>query len=503
MFSTLRYRRFTYVALLALTVALITSCGPGSTSNPTPTATEGTPVPAVKESTPKSSATVSLEGQWEGPIKVAGQELGTIVKFQGSGGTLKAWLDIPAQSVKDTVLEKVSLQGSKLHFEAFGGPRNAVWDGELQTDGTIVGKFTQSTYEGTFTLKRMAMAQATPTAEVPYKQEEVVFKNSTVTLGGTLTTPRSGGPFPVVVLISGSGQQNRDEEIYGFKPFALIADHFTRNGIAVLRYDDRGIGASTGDTANATSADFTGDVAAAVSFLKTRTDINPKQIGLLGHSEGGIIAPMVATSSNDIAYLILFAGPGVPGKAILERQSADILKANGASQAIIDKQLSDLKRSIEVMQTGQGLAEMEADVRAEVRKQIETLPEAQRKALGDTDKAIEDAVQTQMSLVKNPWMKFFVTYDPAPALEKVQVPVLAIFGGKDLQVAAEPNEQAIKAAFARGKNTHATTKTYPEANHLFQPATTGSPAEYANLKTFVPGLLDDTVKWIKDTNNGN
>ena len=150
------------------------------------------------------------------------------------------------------------------------------------------------------------------------------------------------------------------------------------------------------------------------------------------------------------------------------------------------------------MRTGTGQAELEAELRTQIRKHIEAMPEDQRKALGDIDRAVEDGVRNQMEALLSPWLKFFVTYDPAPALEKVQVPVLAIFGGKDMQVAAEPNEQAMRAALERGQNARATFKTYPNANHLFQPANTGSPSEYTNLKEFVPGFLDDTVEWIKD-----
>ncbi|MGQ9677304.1 MAG: alpha/beta hydrolase family protein [Chloroflexota bacterium] len=501
MVSRSLYRTIALVALAAILVPVFVSCAPAPQPTPSPTPTaSGAPTQAITPAPGRAPA--SLDGEWEGSIKVAGQEIGIVVRFQSGGGGLKGWLDVPAQSAKDNVLNNVKAEGTSIHFEAFGGPRNALFDGELGSDGAISGKFQQASYEGTFTLKLKAPAQPTPTAVVPYKQEEVTFKNGDVTLGGTLSVPHVGGPFPAVVLISGSGQQNRDEEVFGFKPFALIADHFTRNSIAVLRYDDRGIGASTGDTANATSADLAGDVLAAVELLKSRADINPKQIGLLGHSEGGMIAPMVANSSSDVAFIILLAGPGVRGDLLLERQNVDVLKASGASQAEIDANAALQKRAIEVMRTGSGQAELEAELRTQIRKHIEAMPEDQRKALGDIDRAVEDGVRNQMEALLSPWLKFFVTYDPAPALEKVQVPVLAIFGGKDMQVAAEPNEQAMRAALERGQNARATFKTYPNANHLFQPANTGSPNEYATLKEFVPGFLDDTVEWIRDMLEG-
>ena len=357
-------------------------------------------------------------------------------------------------------------------------------------------------YTGAFTLKRAA-AKAAPTAvPVPYKQEEVTVKNGAASLAGTLTLPPAGGPFPAVVLISGSGAQNRDEEVFGFQPFRLIADHFTRNGIAVLRMDDRGVGGSTGDVANVTSEDFAGDIAAAVAMLKGRPDINPKQIGLLGHSEGGIIAPMVADRSSDVAFVILMAGPGLSGGQIVVQQLADILKAQGQPQAAIDQAVAQQKQVVQAVATGEGWDAVKTLLRPQAQAQIAALPADQRTALGDEQAAVEKTVQAQVDMLNSPWYKFFITYDPAPALSKVKVPVLALFGGKDVQVAAAPNEQAIKAALAQGGNTRVTSKVYPDANHLFQPATTGGVDEYAKLKTFVPGLLDDMVEWIKGTIKG-
>lgn len=476
------------VALITGLSLLLGACVPVATPSSAPAAAPT--MPAGSQGAP-----ASIEGQWGGAINVGPQKIGIIVKFQGSGSDFKGWIDIPEQSIKGAQLDKPRFEAPKLSFEAFA-PRTAVFEGELQADGTISGKFKQGGYEGTFTLKQAAIS-AEATVAVPYRQEEVTFKNGEVNLAGTLTLPQSGGPFPAVVLISGSGQQDRNEEVMGFPAFRLIADHLTRSGIAVLRYDDRGIGGSTGDVANATSEDFATDVIAAVTLLKSRTDINPKQIGLLGHSEGGIIAPMVASRApQDIAFVIMLAGPGLPGDAVLLQQVGDILAAQGATQSEIDQARADQKRLMEVIRTGQGLAELQAEWLKKVQEQIAALPDEQKKALGDLDKAAQDAVAMQTAQATNPWIKFFITYDPVPALEQLQVPVLALFGGKDVQVKAEPNAQAVQAALEKGKNGRGTVKTYPGANHLFQPAKSGSIAEYRQLKEFVPGLLDDITQWI-------
>jgi uncharacterized protein len=493
--------RFWCLACLAGLLSTAACTAPAPAASPIqPPAPAAQPTQATAPA--GQAASSSLEGNWEGNIKVANQDLGMVIRFTGSGSEATGMMDIPAQSAKDIPLSKVDLSAPKVHFEAFSGQQLAVYDGQVQEDGSIAGVFTQAGYTGAFTLKRAA-AQEVPTAvPVPYKQEEVTVKNGAVSLAGTLTLPSTGGPFPAVVLITGSGAQNRDEEVFGFQPFRLIADHFTRNGIAVLRMDDRGVGGSTGDAANATSEDFAGDIAAAVAMLKGRPDINPKQIGLLGHSEGGIIAPMVADRSSDVAYIILMAGPGLSGGQIVVQQLADLMKAQGQPQAAIDEAVAQQKQVVQAIVTGEGWDAVKTFLRPKVQAQIAALPAEQRTALGDEQAAVDKAVQAQIDTLNSPWYKFFITYDPAPALTKVKVPVLALFGGKDVQVAAVANEQAVRAALAQGGNTQVTSKIYPDANHLFQPATTGGIDEYAKLKTFVPGFLDDTVAWIKGTIKG-
>ncbi|MFQ5794410.1 MAG: alpha/beta hydrolase family protein [Candidatus Bipolaricaulia bacterium] len=440
----------------------------------------------------------TLDGHWEGAIQIAGTELIIMVNFETNEEGLKATIDIPQQGATGLALTNVRYEPSKVHFELQAGPGLAIFDGELK-DGTISGDFEQSGISGTFQLKRGEAMKEEPEPEepLPYKEEEIRFQNEDITLAGTLTLPLTSGPHPAVVLITGSGAQNRDEELFGFRPFRIIADHFTRNGIAVLRYDDRGVGGSTGDVSQSTTEDFAGDVLAAVKLLQGRSDINPRQIGLLGHSEGGIVAPLAASRSEDIAFIILMAGTGVTGEKILQAQLELIMRADGATDAGIEKALENQRRTFEAMRTGEGWDEIEARIRQEILTSLEKMSKNQREAITDVDQFVNSVVEQQLQSVQSPWFKFFLDYDPVSALEEVTIPVLALFGELDLQVPAEMNKEAIERALEETGNPDHTTIVLPKANHLFQTAETGSPSEYAILeKAFVPGFLDLIADWI-------
>ncbi|NQT92950.1 MAG: alpha/beta fold hydrolase [Lentisphaerae bacterium] len=378
---------------------------------------------------------------------------------------------------------------------------NGRWDGAMSGD-SIGGSFAQAGYSGTFSLSRAEapvedLAEAAPPPPLPYAEEEVTFRNGDVTLAGTLTIPPSGAPSPAVVMITGSGPQNRDEELFGFKPFRIIADHFTRNGIAVLRYDDRGIGGSTGNVSESTSEDFAMDVLEAVRFLQARDDIAANRIGLVGHSEGGIVAPIVAANSDAVALIILMAGTAVTGEEILFAQGEAILSANGATEAQLRTQRETQRQMFEVIRTGEGMEELEADLREQVRAGIDSLPADQRAAITDVDAAIDAQVNGQLGAIGSRWFRFFLDYDPATALEQVDVPVLALFGGLDLQVPPDVNREPMERALERSGNSDVTMHTFPMANHLFLTAVTGSPNEYPTMdKVFVPGFLEMMTEWI-------
>ena len=303
-----------------------------------------------------------------------------------------------------------------------------------------------------------------------------------IKLAGTLTMPRSDKQCPAVILISGSGAEDRDETIYGHKPFWIIADYLTRNGIAVLRVDDRGVGGSTGSTADSTSEDFAGDVICEVNFLKTRKEINSSKIGLIGHSEGGIISPIAANKSQDVAFIVMMAGTGLTGEETLYLQNKLILKAAGATDEMIDKQIDFLKEEFAILKN-------ETDEKIIEEKTRELLV----KQYGNNKEVIEKGLKQML----NPWFQFFLTYDPSPALKKVKCPVLALNGSLDTQVAPKENLAAIESALKEGGNKNYTIQELTGLNHLFQTAKTGSVTEYVLIdETISPDALKIISNWI-------
>jgi hypothetical protein len=325
----------------------------------------------------------------------------------------------------------------------------------------------------------------TPVKPYPYREEDVAFDDGAarVKLAGTLTLPPGPGPFPAVVLIAGSGPNTRDEPILGHKPFLVLADWLTRHGIAVLRYDKRGVGASGGDYAKATTLDFAADAEAAAAYLRGRKEIDPRRVGLIGHSEGGLIAPIVAAKDPKIAFIVMMAGPGVDGLDILMEQGRLITKAMGLTDAQAEKGAALRKTMFDI-------------VRSEKDPQVAA---ARLKAAADAwakaNDASPQAVELQANLVNTDWFRFFYDYDPAVTLRQLRCPVLALIGSKDLQVPADQNLPAIRAALAHDPG--ADVEELPNLNHLFQTARTGSPGEYAQIEeTIAPLALDTITSWI-------
>jgi pimeloyl-ACP methyl ester carboxylesterase len=335
--------------------------------------------------------------------------------------------------------------------------------------------------------------------DVPYRVEEVTFDNEDVTLAGTLTLPPTDGRHPAIVMVSGSGPQNRDESLGGgiaIKPFRLLADALTREGVAVLRYDDRGVGESTGTFSTATGADFASDAEAAIAYLLTREEIDPNQIGLLGHSEGGLVAAMLGARGDDLDFIISLAGPGVKGRDVLLLQNQRIFEAEGATQEQIDAQLAFLEELITILDDPTAV---EALVYAHALEQAEALPDAERAALGDLEEYARAVAEQVSHAYSTEWFASFLAYDPAPDWARTTVPVLAIFGGKDVQVDAEQNAPAMEAALRQAGNDDVEIVTLPNANHLFQEAETGSPSEYATLPSeFAPDLVPTIVSWLRE-----
>ena len=437
-----------------------------------------------------------IVGHWEGHIEIPGQSLAVKVDLAIDNSDWSGTIDIPTQGAKGLPLSDILVEendeGAHVKFSIRGVPGNPTFDGNLH-DGAISGKFSQGGVQFSFRLSREAVPGPArpqePKPPFPYHIEEVTFQNGAVNLAGTLTVPQDNGPFPAVLLISGSGLQDRDETVFGHKPFWVIADHLSRAGIAVLRVDDPGIGKSIPHPKPPTTADFATDVEAGVAFLKQDDRIS--RIGLIGHSEGGLIATIVASRSNEVDFIVLMAGPGVPGAELLRKQNERIFDAAGIAGERKQNLLTLLDRLFTIL-TSEDMTENEQrqGVDEIVRQQLEIngVPPAKQE---------ETQVRTLVEQSLTPWMRYFLTFNPRPALEKIRVPVLALNGELDVQVDAEQNLTAIAAALDSGGNQEVTVHRLPKHNHLFQRARTGLMNEYAAIEeTISPEVLDLIRDWV-------
>lgn len=446
----------------------------------------------------------SMEGTWQGKLTIpGGMKLRIVFHIsQNDEGNYSAKMDSPDQGATGLPVGAVTFVENKLTIEvpAVRGNFEGTWTEE---SGKIDGKWNQSGMAMPLILERVDKVEApkrpqAPQKPYPYIEEEVNYENEAagISLAGTLTMPKTGAPFPAVVLITGSGPQDRNESLLGHKPFLVLADHLTRNGIAVLRFDDRGVGQSTGDFATATSEDFAGDVKAGIKYLLSRDEIDAKKIGLVGHSEGGLIAPMVATESPDVAFVVLMAGPGLSGEKILLLQSNLIAKANGAPEILIEQGLIDAAAYYKILKAEPDNAAAEKKLRAYRQAAWDKSSEemkAEARKMGDPEKLFEAGLKQMLT----PWFRYFISYDPAPTLQKVKVPVLAINGEKDLQVPPKENLAAIAEALTDGGNANFKTVEMPGLNHLLQKCETGAPGEYSQIEeTISPTALQAISNWI-------
>ena len=443
-----------------------------------------------------------IAGDWSGVLDVGAAKLTLVlhVTAEAAGG-LKATLDSPDQGASGIPVDAVTFQDGTLKFEM--KRLMATFEGVLNKEGTeISGKFTQGGASFPLALKRGVKPREAPQRPqepkppYPYREEEVSYANPNapgVTLAGTLTLPDGAGPFPAVLLITGSGPQDRNESLLGHKPFLVLADHLTRQGIAVLRVDDRGIGKSTGKFGLATSQDFASDALAGVEFLKAHKQINPHQIGLIGHSEGGLIAPLVATKSKDVAFIVLMAGPGVTGEEILYEQGTLLGRAAGAPEQSVTHNRKLQAEMFAIVKAEKDPAVAEQKLKELLTKRVAELPEAQRKQA----EASPAAMDAQIRQVNSPWFRYFLTYDPRPALSAVRVPVLALNGELDLQVPPKQNLPEIEKALKAAGNRDYRILELPKLNHLFQTAQTGGFAEYEKIEeTISPSALNAMSEWI-------
>ncbi len=432
---------------------------------------------------------------WSGKLDLPGTKLEIIFKISADeNGKLITKMDVPAQGAKDLPVSETTITGDSLKLSV--AMIMGKFSGRITSDSIIEGTWKQSGATFPLLLKKVGVVTEmkrpqTPKAPFPYLSEEVQYINphSGLKLAGTLTLPENAENYTAVILISGSGAQDRDETIFGHKPFLVIADYLTRNGIAVLRVDDRGVGGSEGNTQNSTSEDFAGDVLAGVEFLKTRKAINQNKIGLIGHSEGGLIAPIVANRSNSIAFLVLMAGPGIVGEQILYAQGELINRAAGMTEEQITQNKILQKTIFEII-----LNEKDNENQTERLQQI--FSNGTYPTMNDDQKK---AIDAGINAMKTPWFRFFLTYNPYPALVKLKCPVLALNGSKDLQVPPAENLEAIEKALKEGGNHSFKTIEMENLNHLFQKCETGAVAEYAQIEeTISPAVLEILRDWIKN-----
>jgi uncharacterized protein len=418
-----------------------------------------------------------------------------------------AHFESPDQGVKKIPVTKLKETADSLVAEsqAIGGMFIGKFEENKQT---IAGMWKQRGSEAPLSLKRVAGVTGpprpqTPKPPFPYRSDNVTFANKDKSLqfGGTLTIPTGKGPFPTVVLISGSGAQDRDETLLGHKPFWVIADHLSRAGFAVLRVDDRGVGQTTGNFNQSTAADFALDVLSAIDYLKTRPEVAKNKIGLIGHSEGGMTAPLAATQSKDVAYIVSLAGIGVKGIDLLKRQNADILRASGMMGEEFIGYFASMQEAMLQAVAAQPMtkADLTADIRLAMSNWQKSQPQERLQQMGVAGAAGQKVADEFAKAANAKWYHYIVKYDPAPVLSKVTVPVLALNGDKDMQVAAAENLAAIEKNLAQAGNKNGKTQSLPGLNHLFQTSKTGSIQEYGVLEeTFSPQALEVMTTWLKE-----
>jgi uncharacterized protein len=444
-----------------------------------------------------------LVGNWQGTLNAMGSKLRVVFHVaKTDSNTLEATLDSPDQGAIGIPVSSVNIKDDSVMLDVaqIGGSYEAVLSADRSS---MDGKWRQGGMAFDLTMNKTSEKVAVnrpqePKPPFPYRSEDVTYENTAegVRLAGTLTLPDSGGPFPAAIMITGSGPQNRDEELFGHKVFLVIADYLTRRGIAVLRVDDRGVGGSTGGNwSNSTTADNATDVMAGIEFLKARADIDRGKIGLIGHSEGGIIAPMVAAKTKDVAFVVMLAGTGYSGAQIIVEQTRLLEEATGASPEKVAEDVDHLTGIISIAESGKDSSETDRALRHYLASTYSQWGADLKNAGADSARVIEAQVRT----FNSPWFRFFLAYDPLPTLRKVKCPVLAMDGSLDLQVPAEENLQAIGDALKAGGNTDYTTKLMPGLNHVFQHAKTGGENEYSQIEeTFAPEALKLMGDWITE-----
>ena len=436
-------------------------------------------------------------GTWKGQLDINGTLIPLVFHLQQDGqNQWSATMDSPEQMAYDIAFDAVEPSGQTIELRIKAA--NVLYEGQMQADGeTIKGTWTQgTTYDLDLTRTKDTRSKRPqhPKGPFPYDVETVYFSNKKagIELQGTLTLPANRQHCPAVVLISGSGPQDRDQTIMRHKPFWVLADYLTRRGVVVLRYDERGVGKSGGTYQGATSADLSTDVAAAFDYLRKHPRVNGRKVGLIGHSEGGLIAPMVASQQSKVAFLVLMAGPGVSGAEVLLRQNNDLMLANGLNDTLAAIRDTVLRALYAQVFADTNQTQTADQYLAALAPTLQRLTPEQRQAMELTSRTLRQTI----SALRSPWLGYFVRSQPRDYLTQVQCPVLALNGGKDVQVHPD-NLFHIAQALSQGGNTHFQINAFPELNHLFQTAETGVPKEYESIEeTLSPVFLATLEGWL-------
>lgn len=453
------------------------------------------PGPAAAVAGPKGVA-----GDWMGALDVGPMKLRLALHVEaGAQEGLTSKLNSVDQGALLPVDTTTFAEGTlRFAITAIG----ATYQGTLKEDGgTLEGTWSQGGRTLPLIFHRLAEPfepnrPQNPRGAVPYESREVKIWNASagIHLAGTLVLPEGTGPFPAVVFVSGSGPQDRDETLMGHKPFLVIADDLARHGVASLRCDDRGVGGSEGNEMESTIRDFATDAEAGLAFLATQPKIDRKAIGILGHSEGGLIAPLVASTNREVAFLVLLAPPGEPVKSLMLRQIHDVLRQSGVADSLVQRVMATQSEDYALI-TDNTLS------RDEVQQKLRASTAARRSQFTDAERALlrvdAASIEQGIRVSTTPWFRSLLREDPAVYLRTIKIPVLALFGDKDLQVAAEPNAKAVRDSLAAAGNSSSEVRILPGLNHLFQHTTTGAVSDYGTIEeTFAPEALQLIDGWI-------
>ena len=444
-----------------------------------------------------SARSQDISGHWNGTTKRGDKEITFVFNIKQENATYSTTMDVPTFRIAGIKPSATTFTNGKLIIDGSNVGMN--YTGVFNTEAQqFEGIYKEGGIEMVLNLKKGTIKiedskrPQEPVKPYPYYEEEVIFKNNeaNITLAGTLTLPNKNGKFPVVILISGSGPQDRDESFMGHKPFLVLSDYLTRQGIGVLRFDDRGVGESTGNFGKATTEDFSKDVLSAIAYLKTRNDVDIKNIGLMGHSEGGIIAPLAANNSKDVAFMVLLASTGISGTELSVMQSKTLREFPVKDEVAYEK---NTRKAIAIVISNKSKTEIKIELTTHYNEFLRPI----LTSLNVPEKNINAFIENQLKTSLQPWSRYFLQYNPADEIEKLQIPVLSLNGSKDTQVNAKINQEAIRQALIKGQNKNYKIVELENLNHFFQECETGKMDEYRKIEqTFSPTALNEIKKWV-------